>query len=84
MVNTLREEERFEATVQHFIGWLRGIGLVVGTPSYVDDGDTDKIAVIVDLDGKPLDIEPNIKVVIKMGIEHFKVIAGQLGKDAWR
>ena len=37
---------------------------------------TYKIAVIVDLDGKPLEIEPNIEVDMEMGIEHFKVIAG--------
>ena len=84
LVNTLREEERFDNTVDHFIGWLRGMGLVVGTPSYEDDDGTDKIAVIVDLDGKPLDIEPNIEVVMKLGMEHIKVIMKQLGLDAWR
>lgn len=70
--------------VDHFIAWLRGMGVVIGTPSYEDDDGTDKIAIIVDLDKTPLDIEPNIDAVMKQGLEHIKIIVKQLGLSAWR
>ena len=81
LVNTMLKEERFDKTVDHFIAWLRGMGIVVGTPRYEDDNGEDKVAIIADLDHVPLDIEPNIEAVMQLGIEHFKVIAKQLGKS---
>ena len=81
LVNTMREEERFEDTAQHFIGWLRGMGIMLTTPNYEDKNGEGKAALIVDIDGVPLDIADKIDVVMKMGVEHFKVIAGQLGKN---
>lgn len=83
LVNTMREEERFGKTVDHYVAWLRGMGVVIGTPSYEDDDGTDKIAIIADLEGGALDIEPNINAVMQMGLEHFKLIAKQFGEKVF-
>ena len=48
-----------------------------------DDNREDKVAIIADIDQEPWDIEPNIKAVMQLGIEHFKVIVKQLGRSAW-
>jgi len=55
--------------------------IMLTTPSYEDDNGEDKNALIVDIDGVPLSIENNIEAIMKMGIEHFKIIAKQLGKS---
>ena len=83
LVNTMLDEERLDKTVDHYIAWLRGMGVVIGTPKYEDDNGEDKVAIIADIDREPWDIEPNIKAVMQLGIEHFKVIAKQLGRSAW-
>lgn len=63
------------------MNWLRGMKIMLTTPSYEDDNGEDKNALIVDIDGVPLSIENNIEAIMKMGIEHFKIIAKQLGKS---
>jgi transcriptional regulator with XRE-family HTH domain len=83
LVNTMREDERFEQTVHHYLEWLRGMRIMLTTPSYEDDDGEDKDAIIVDIDGVPLNIEDSIGAVMQMGVEHFKVIAKQLGKTIW-
>jgi transcriptional regulator with XRE-family HTH domain len=77
--NTMREEERFDSTVDHFIGWLRGMGVIVGHAKYEDDNGKDKIAIFVDLEGGAIDIEPKVKEVMELTFEHFKVGAKHLG-----
>jgi len=81
LVNTMRKEEQFEQTMQHYVNWLRGMGIMLTMPNYEDDNGEDKTALIVDIDGVPLDIADNMQAVMQMGLEHFKIMAKQLGKS---
>jgi transcriptional regulator with XRE-family HTH domain len=84
LVNTMRDEERTEKAADLFVDWLRSMGVVMGHARYEDTDGTDKIAIIADLDGVPLDIEPKIKDVMGLTVEHFKVIAKHMGVSVWR
>jgi len=78
VIGIMREEERFEQSVQHYINWLRSMNIALTTPNYEDNGE-DKRAIIVDINKTPLDISRNIDDIMQLSKEHFKVLAKQLG-----
>ena len=51
------------------------------TPNYEDKNGKEKAAIIVDIDGVPLDIADKIDDIMQMGKEHFKLLAKQFGKS---
>ena len=77
----IQETARFAEAVEHYI-WLRGVHIMLTTPNYDDDG-KEKTAIIVDIDGVPLDIADRIEDIMQMGKEHFKLLAKQFGKSIW-
>jgi len=80
----INETIRFEEAVESYIAWLRGVHTMVGTMFYDDDDRKEKYAIIVDIDGVPLDIGDNIDEIMQMGKEHFKLLAKQFGKKVFR
>ena len=79
----LDETIRFDHAVESYIAWLRGVHIMLTTPRYEQDYDTEKTAIIVDIDGVPLDIGDKIDDIMQMGKEHFKLLAKQFGKSIW-
>ncbi|MCL1858863.1 MAG: helix-turn-helix domain-containing protein [Oscillospiraceae bacterium] len=79
----IREEIRFEEAIESYIAWLRGVHIMVGTMFYDDDDNNEKYAIMVDIDGVPLDIGDSIEDIMEMGKEHFKLLAKQFGKKVW-
>jgi len=79
----INEEIRFEGAVESYIAWLRGVHIMVGTMFYDDDDNKEKYAIMVDIDGVPLDIGESIEDIMEMGKEHFKLLAKQFGKKVW-
>ena len=79
----INEEIRFEGAVESYIAWLRGVHIMVGTMFYDDDDNKEKYAIMVDIDGAPLDIGDSIEDIMEMGKEHFKLLAKQFGKKVW-
>ena len=80
-VEVTNEEIRFEEAVVSYIAWLRGVHIMLTTPNYEDDDRKEKIAIIVDIDGVPLDIADKIDDIIQMSREHFKLLVKQFGKN---
>ena len=76
----LKDEVQFEEAIQGYVTWLRGVDIMLTTPSYEEKDGKEKIAFIVDIDGIPLDIGDNLDVIMQMGKEHFKLLAKQFGK----
>ena len=79
----IQETIRFEEAVESYIGWLRGIHITLATPNYEDIGRREKTAIIVDIDGVPLDIADKINDIMQLGKEHFKLMAKQFGKSIY-
>ena len=77
----IEETIRFEEAVESYIAWLRGVHIMLTTPYYEDDDRKEKHAIIVDIDGVPLDIADKIDDIMQMGKEHFKLLARQFGKS---
>jgi len=77
----IEETIRFEEAVESYIAWLRGVHIMLTTPYYEDDNRKEKHAIIVDIDGVPLDIADKIDDIMQMGKEHFKLLAKQFGKS---
>ena len=77
----IEETIRFEEAVESYIAWLRGVHIMLTTPYYEDDDRKEKHAIIVDIDGVPLDIADKIDDIMQMGKEHFKLLAKQFGKS---
>ena len=77
----IRETIRFEETVESYISWLRGVHIMLTTPNYEDDDGTEKTAIIVDIDGVPIDIGEKINEIMQMGKEHSKLLAKQFGRN---
>ena len=77
----IREEIRHEGAVDSYIAWLRGVHIMLTTPSYEDENGEEKNAIIVDIDGVPLDVGDKINEIMQMGKEHFKLLAKQFGKN---
>ena len=80
----IRDTIRREEAVDHYIDWLRGVHVMVGTPNYEDDDRTEKTAIIVDIDGVPIDIGKKINEIMEMGKEHFKLLAKQFGEKVFK
>ena len=80
-VEVINEEIRFEEAVVSYIAWLRGVHIMLTTPNYEDDDRKEKTAIIVDVDGVPLDIADKIDDIMQMSREHFKLLAKQFGKN---
>lgn len=80
-VEVINEEIRFEEAVVSYIAWLRGVHIMLTTPNYEDDDRKEKTAIIVDIDGVPLDIADKIDDIMQMSREHFKLLAKQFGKN---
>lgn len=76
----IRETIRLEEAVEDYIKWLRGVHIMLTTPNYEDDDGKEKTAIIVDIDGVPLDIADSIDEIMQMGKEHFKLMVKQFGK----
>jgi hypothetical protein len=74
------ETIRFEEAVESYIAWLRGVHIMLTTPNYENTDGKEKTAIIVDIDGVPLDIADKISDIMQMGKEHFKLLAKQFGK----
>ena len=70
-VEVTNEEIRFEEAVVSYIAWLRGVHIMLTTPNYEDDDRKEKTAIIVDIDGVPLDIADKIDDIMQMSREHF-------------
>ena len=79
----IAETIRFEDAVDNYVGWLRGVHIMVGTPRYEDMDGTDKAAIIIDLDGVPLDIGDKIDDIMNLSKEHFKLLVKQFGKNIY-
>jgi transcriptional regulator with XRE-family HTH domain len=79
----IEETIRFEEAVESYIAWLRGVHIMLTTPYYEDDDRKEKHAIIVDIDGVPLDIADKIDDIMQMGKEHFKLLAKQFGKSIY-
>ena len=77
----IEETIRFEEAVENYLGWLRGVEIMLTTPTYEDDDGKDKAAIIVDIDGVPLDIGDNIGNIMQMNKEHFKLLAKHFGRN---
>ena len=77
----INETIRFEEAIESYIAWLRGVHIMLTTPYYEDDDRKEKHAIIVDIDGVPLDIADKIDDIMQMGKEHFKLLAKQFGKS---
>jgi transcriptional regulator with XRE-family HTH domain len=77
------ETIRFEEAVESYIAWLRGVHIMLTTPNYEDTDGKEKTAIIVDIDGVPLDIADKISDIMQMGKEHFKLLAKQFGKSIY-
>ena len=77
----IEETIRFEEAVESYIAWLRGVHIMLTTPYYEDDDRKEKHAIIVDIDGVPLDIADKIDDIMQMGKEHFKLLAKQFVKS---
>ena len=76
----INETIRFEEAVGSYIAWLRGVHIMLTTPNYEDTDGKEKTAIIVDIDGVPLDIADRISDIMQMSKEHFKLLAKQFGK----
>jgi len=79
----IEETIRFEEAVESYIAWLRGVHIMLTTPNYEDKDGKEKAAIIVDIDGFPLDIANKINDIMHMGKEHFKLLAKQFGKSIY-
>ena len=79
----IQETIRFEEAVESYIDWLRGVHIMLTTPNYEDKDGKEKTAIIVDIDGVPLDIADKIDDIMQMGKEHFKLLAKQFGKSIY-
>ena len=77
----IRETIRLDEAVRHYVEWLRGVHIMVTTPNYEDRDGKEYTAIIVDIDGVPLDISDKINDIMQMGKEHFKLLAKQFGKN---
>ena len=77
----IREEIRFEKAVESYIAWFRGVHIVLITLNYEDKDGKERAAIIIDIDGVPLDIADKIDDIIQMAKEHFKLLAKQFGKS---
>jgi len=67
----IHEEIRHEEAVDSYIKWLRGVHIMLTTPNYEDDDGKEKAAIIVDIDGVPLDIADKIEDIMQMSKEHI-------------
>jgi len=74
------ESIHFEEAVESYIAWLRDVHILLTTPNYEGNCGIEKTAIIVDIDGVPLDIADRINDIMQMGKEHFKLLAKQFGK----
>lgn len=77
----INETIRFEEAVESYISWLRGVHIMLTTQNYEFTSDNEKTAIIVDIDGTPLDIGDKIDDIMQMGKEHFKLLAKHFGKN---
>ena len=77
----INDTVRFEEAVESYIAWLRGVHIMLTMPNYEDTGGIEKTAIIVDIDGVPLDIGDRIDDIMQMGKEHFKLLAKHFGKN---
>ena len=78
------ETLRFDDAVTDYIGWLRGVHIMLATPGYEDASGKDKTAIIVDIEGVPLDIGESIDDIMRMSKEHFMLLAKQFGKNIFK
>jgi len=78
--DVIDETIRFEEAIENYIAWIRGVGIMVGTLLYDEDNEQEKTAIVVDIDGIPLDIGDNVNEIMEMSKEHFKLLAKQFGK----
>ena len=78
-----QETIRFEESIESYLAWLRGVHIMLTTPSYEDENGNEKRAIIVDIDGVPLDISGRIDEIMLMSKEHFKLLAKQFGKSIY-
>ena len=78
--DVIDETIRFEEAVESYISWLRSVHIMLTMPNYEDTDGKEKTAIIVDIDGVPLDIADKISDIMQMGKEHFKLLAKQFGK----
>jgi hypothetical protein len=53
------------------------------TPNYEDTSGKEKTAIIVDIDGVPLDIGDKVDDIMQLGKEHFKLLAKQFGRSIY-
>ena len=79
----INETIRFEEAVESYIAWLRGVHVMLTAPNYEDKDGKEKAAIIVDIDGVPLDIADRIDDIMQMGKEHFKLMAKHFGKSIY-
>jgi transcriptional regulator with XRE-family HTH domain len=79
----INETIRFEEAVESYVAWLRGVHIMLATPNYEDENGHEKSAIIVDIDGVPLDIADRIDDIMYMGKEHFKLLAKQFGRSIY-
>ena len=77
----IHETIRFEDAVESYIAWLRGVHIMLARPNYEGEDGKEKSAIIVDVDGVPLDIADRIDDIMQMSKAHFKLLAKQLGKN---
>ena len=79
----IEETIRSEGAVDSYVAWLRGVHIMVGTPNYEDTDGKEKTAIIVDIDGVPLDIADKVDDIMQIGKDHFKLLAKQFGKSIY-
>jgi transcriptional regulator with XRE-family HTH domain len=79
--NLNTEEQRlqilFDELLQSYAVWLRNAGIPIS-----GGGNSDMVVVEVE-EGEFYDVSGSIEAILKMGAEHFKIIARQLGKRIW-
>ena len=79
----INETIRFEEAVESYIAWLRGVHVMLTAPNYEDKDGKKKVAIIVDIDGVPLDIADRIDDIMQTGKEQFKLMAKHFGKSIY-
>ena len=79
----INETIRFEEAIESYIAWLRGVHIMLTAPNYEGKDGKEKTAIIVDIDGVPLDIADRIDDIMQMGKEHFKLLAKHFGKSIY-
>ena len=75
----INETTYYDNAVESYIGWLRSVHLLLATPNCGKKETGEKSAIIVNIDGIPLDISEEINDIMLMGMEHFKLLAKQVG-----